>query len=273
MNILNVEDFINPMKGNAVFNLKPILENYKKHYYEYYSGKIKVSCVYNKYTDRYMFFFKVPSESNDKYPVEIDYDVILEFDPPSNGKSAAKAASDLNPYNIYIFSNSPSFVFSFDYVIKHRFGFPKCLPSKYLSNIACSRPPEIRNRYEIMTIEKTTWVAFFHLYHNGYLNKETLQTLVTKNTENYYLRLMETQPEKLKEIKAVQDMVRDANKKEREKKKAANSISNKPHYFQAASILDNPLTHVFKNTLQNRKLEKIKNKNANVLKANLKAFK
>ena len=45
-----------------------------------------------------------------------------------------------------------------------------------------------------MTIEKTTWVSFFHLYHNGYLNKETLQTLVSKNNENYYLRLVESQP-------------------------------------------------------------------------------
>ena len=52
MNILNIDDFINPMKGNAVFNLKPVLENYKKHYYEYYSSKIKVACVYNNYTDR-----------------------------------------------------------------------------------------------------------------------------------------------------------------------------------------------------------------------------
>lgn len=271
MNILNVDDFINPMKGNAVFNLKPILENYKKHYYEYYSSKIKVACVYNKYTDRYMFFFKVPSESNDKYPTEIDYDVIIEFDPPNSSKPSAKASADLKPYNIYIYSNSPSFVFSFDYVIKHKFGFPKCLPSRYLSNIACTRPPEIRNRYEIMTVEKTTWVAFFHLYHNGYLNKETLQTLVSKNNENYYLRLVETQPEKLKEIKAMQEMVRDTNKKERMKTKQ--SSNNDKRYIQKASILNNPLTHVFRNTLQTRKLEKIKNKNTNILKANLKAFK
>ena len=69
----------------------------------------------------------------------------------------------------------------------------------------------------------------------------------------------------------MQDMVRDANKKERMKNKS--SSNNDKRYIQKASILDNPLTHVFKNTLQTRKLEKIKNKNTNILKANLKAFK
>jgi len=270
MNLLNVEDFINPMKGNAVFNLKPVLERYKKEYYEFYNGKLKVACVHNPHTDRYMFFFKVPSEHNETYPVEIDYDVILEFDPPNSNKSGAKAASDLNPYNIYIFSNSPSFVFSFDYVIKHKFGFPKCLPSRYLSQIACTKAPEIRNRYEIMTVEKTTWVCFFHLYHNGYLNKETLKTLLSKNNENYYLRLVESQPEKLKEIKSVQQMVRDANKKERQRKK---SEAKPGTYVQKASILDNPLSAVFKNTLSARTIKKIEHKNANALKANSMAFK
>ena len=69
----------------------------------------------------------------------------------------------------------------------------------------------------------------------------------------------------------MQEMVRDANKKERMKNKS--SLNNDKRYIQKASILDNPLTHVFKNTLQTRKLEKIKNKNTNILKANLKAFK
>ena len=69
----------------------------------------------------------------------------------------------------------------------------------------------------------------------------------------------------------MQEMVRDANKKERMKNKSPSN--NDKRYIQKASILDNPLTHVFKNTLQTRKLEKIKNKNTNILKANLKAFK
>ena len=70
----------------------------------------------------------------------------------------------------------------------------------------------------------------------------------------------------------MQEMVRDANKKERMKNKSSSNHNDK-RYIQKASILDNPLTHVFRNTLQTRKLEKIKNKNTNILKANLKAFK
>lgn len=269
---LNVDDFINPMKGNAVFNLKTVIETYKKSYFEYYSGKIKVACVYNKQSERYMFFFKIPSESNDKYPVEVYYDIIIEFNPPRSNKQSAKSAADLKPYNILIFSNSPSFIFSFDYVIKHKYGFPKCLPTRYLSPLACNKAPEIRNKYEIMTIEKTTWVCFFHLYYNGYLNKETLQTLISKNTESYYLRLIETQPGKLKEIKAIQDMVRDANRKEKLKNKP-NPNNNSRAYEQKSSILDNPLTHVFRSTSNVNKLKKIKKRNDNLLKNNLKAFK
>ena len=69
----------------------------------------------------------------------------------------------------------------------------------------------------------------------------------------------------------MKEMVREANKKERMKTKQFSN--NDKRYIQKSSILDNPLTNVFRNTLQTRTLEQHKTKNTNILKANLKAFK
>ena len=217
-NALHVDDFLTPNKGNAAFSVKNKLEDFKQLYFTKISKDLLVSCTYNKRKDRWIFFFKFPSESNDKYPTPIMYDVMIEFDPTS--KNDVNVAS-LNSYDIYIFSNSPSFIFTFDYVIKHKIGFPKALPGKYLSNIAISKPPKIRNTFEIMTAEKTTWICFFHLYRNGYLTKSVAEQLISKDkskNEDFFIKQMETQPNKLHEIKLMNDLMKEA-KKEEEKKK------------------------------------------------------
>lgn len=217
MQPLKYDNFMAPMKGSAAISLKYKLNEFKTLYFEKYAKDILVSCVFNKHADRYTFFFKVPSGENDKYPTAIMYDVIIEFNPANNKKDISRPLAELNTYDIYIYSNSPGFVFTFDYVISHKHGFPHCVSRGLLSNIAISKRPEIRNLYEIMTIEKTTWMAFYHLVHNGYLTKDLTKKITNpSHNESFYLKNVESQPAKLKEIKSLQDLMK------REKAEAKN---------------------------------------------------
>lgn len=227
MPALKYDNFMAPYKGNTAFNLNPKLNEYKQAYFEKYASKILVSCVYNAHNGRYTFFFKVPSGENDKYPTELLYDIIIEFNPPGNKKKDVENLADLQTYDIYIFSNSPSFIFTFDYVIKQKYGFPHCVPYSLLSKVAITKAPEVRNTFEIMTIEKTTWMCFFHLVHNGYLTKELCKTLISTNkTESFYLKNVASQPAKLKEIKDLKDVLKSAKEKEK-KKNEVNKVNNK----------------------------------------------
>lgn len=218
-NALNFDSFMNPMKGNAAFSIKTQLQAYKELYLTKISKELLVSCVYNKRYDRWMFFFKYPSENNEKYPSNIFYDIMIEFDPQ---RKSDAAAATLNTYDIYVYSNSPSFVFTFDYVMKQQVGFPKSLPKSYLSKIAITKPPKIRNTFQILTAEKTTWICFYHLYRNGYLNKDIAKQLISDKTktEDFYIKNMQTQPEKLQEIKSMQDLIKNENKAKKENDKS-----------------------------------------------------
>lgn len=216
-NALHVTDFISPNKGNAAFSIKQRLNDFKTLYFSQISKDLVVSCTYNQRYDRWCFFFKYPSEGNDKYPTDIMYDILIEFNP--NGKSD-KGLATLDTYDIYIYSNAPSFIFTFDYVIKKQIGFPKSLPHSYLSRYAISKPPRVRNTFEIMTAEKTTWICFFHLYHNGYLTKDLANKLINDKNKNedFYIKQMETQTAKLQELKTMNDLIKAAKDAEKNKK-------------------------------------------------------
>lgn len=258
MPALRYDNFMAPYKGNSAFNLNPKLNEYKTTYFEKYASKILVSCVYNNYNGRYTFFFKIPSGENDNLPTELLYDVIIEFNPPGNKKKDVEHLADLQTYDVYIFSNSPSFIFTFDYVIKQKYGFPHCINGSFLSTVAITKAPVVRNTFEIMTIEKTTWMCFFHLVHNGYLTKEVCKTLITTNkNESFYLKNIASQPAKLKEIKDLKEVVKQAKKKE-EVKAHVRSLNSSTSNFK--NSFDKSFKTDF-NVQNNRVVKHIKKRN------------
>lgn len=268
MKTLRYDDFMNPLKGNAAMNMRPKLEEFKQGYFEKYAKDILVSCVYNDRYDRYTFFFKFPSGENDKYPTAIMYDVVIEFNPPKNVKNL-KDMSELIPYDILIFSNSPSFIFTFDYVIKHHYGFPHCIGFNHLSKVAISKAPEVRNTFQVMTVEKSTWMCFFHLVHNGYMNKSMCKTIMSDKPETFFAKKIDSQPMKLKEIDTLKKMMKEEKLQEKQKKnehqnKSLFSIPNKK----------NPMAYSFR-IKQDKRLKRISNHNdPNKFKADMhKSFK
>lgn len=250
MRKLTYDNFMNPFKGQAAINLRPKMEEFKHAYFEKYAKDILVSCVYNERYDRYTFFFKFPSGENDKYPTAIMYDVVLEFNQPKDSKGL-KNVSELNDYEVLMFSNAPSFVFTFDYVVKHTYGFPHCIGFGHLSKVAISQAPEIRNTYQLMTLEKTTWMCFFHLVHNGFMNKEMCSRIMSTKSESYFAKQIDSQPAKLKEIKMLKDMMKEEKLKEKAKQNGARkefkkADSHNPMIFSFRAKEDKRMKAIFK---------------------------
>lgn len=229
MRKLKYDNFMAPFKGQAAINLRPKMEEFKAAYFEKYAKDILVTCVYNKKYDRYTFFFKFPSGENDKYPTAIMYDVVLEFNPSVEQKKNKEQLTELNDYEILMFSNSPSFIFTFDYVVKREFGFPHCIGFNHLSKVAIIKAPDVRNTYQLMTIEKSTWMCFFHLVHNGFLNKQMLNKILSDKSEDFYAKKVDSQPAKLKEIKMLKDLM-----KEEKLKQKANQNKSKDYHNEAS---------------------------------------
>ena len=270
MKSLKYDDFMTPFKGNAAINLRPKLEEYKRSYFEKYAKDILVSCVYNDRYDRYTFFFKFPSGENDKYPTAIMYDIVLEFNPPKNEKNL-KHISELTPYEILMFSNSPSFIFTFDYVIKHTYGFPHCIGFNHLSKVAISKAPEMRNTLQIMTLEKSTWMCFFHLVHNGYMNKEMCKTIMSDKPESFFAKKVDSQPMKLKEIDELKKLMKEEKLADKQRK---TQMDVKKNYNSEDNKKKNPMAFSFK-IKNDRKMRRImKHNNTDQFKANMhKSFK
>lgn len=239
---LKYNDFYHPFGvGSSIMNFKPKIDELKNKYFEKISKDILVSCIYNKNKERYTFFFKIPSEGNDKYPSAIMYDVVLEFE----GKSPKTDvnASDIRNYDIRIFSNSPGYVFTFSYVIKHKYNaLAKCIPANLLSMVALKKAPEIKNQVQLMTIEKTTWWALFHLDHNGFLIKETIGTILSKENEYHFIKKIMSQPAKLKEINDQKNVIREEKLQEKSKK---NITSAKKSYSSIPVANRDPLVYNF----------------------------
>lgn len=254
---LTYDDFMTPFKGNSAISLRGKIEEFKQVYFEKYAKEILITCVYNEVYDIYTFFFKIPSGENDKYPTALLYDVIIEFSPKD--KNSHRQLANINDYGILIYSNSPSFIFTFDYVVKHRFGFPRCVPNSYLSKVAISKPPRVRNTYELMTVEKTTWVCFYHLVHNGYMSKSFITPIIAKGkNENYFMKNVDTQPMKLKEIDLLNAELREAKLKEKTRKN-----NNLVKSYNREDTKKNPMSFSFKTSFRNKKVIKALEKHNN----------
>lgn len=217
-------------KGQATFDFSKKIKELKDKYFTSINKGILVSLVYDQKHDIWDFFFKIPSEENGKYISDIFYDTIIEFIPNNKNKQNCLNSSSLKDYDINIFSNSPGFTFTFTYVIKHRYNaFPKCISNHYLSKIALQKAPEIRNAYQLMTMEKTTWWSFYHLDYNGYLDKTQAKTLINKDKNlNFYLKKIETQPEKLKELQEMKKITKEERDKLHNNNKNIQKDYNKP---------------------------------------------
>lgn len=209
-----IEYMDNPMGvGSSVMPSKHlILEDYAKRFAKLNSGReITPVIYYDKSEDEYYFHFMIPSESNDQGNT---YDVVLKFSPRKDGKTNA-----LSMYDMQMFSNSPSFVYTYAYSYKVKKLLIEFLAdNKYDENVL-SKAPNIRNPQQTMSYEKSTTFAMMAMLQEGkYLNKLIVDPMTIPFTEKKLLDAIrndeKVKTQNLREQRRVKREIQEVKKKE-----------------------------------------------------------
>lgn len=190
---------------------KAILETLQAKYYNLKKTS-KFSTKVFKVGKSVLFLIKVPSETVDK----LYYTVALEF------LDADDNTSLLNK-NINIFSNSPSFAYTYAYVFNDRKLLISYLSSR-LPKQSLTDEPEIRNPDEIINYEKSIVYAILYFRENRFFERENFSSVI-KVSNKVSIK---------NEIPDFDDLMADYNKKKKAQaalkaaeKKAASEIKAK----------------------------------------------
>lgn len=205
---MTMEEYLsNPMgKGSAVpmsGQIKSALDT------QYNELRSKIICNWYLYKeDSLVAVLKIPSRS-----VDLFYDVIVEFDL----KSIPEEKNLTNFCNFRVFSNCPSFVFTYAYTFYKKNLLCKWAMSKY-SNEVLSQSPDIRNQYQIINFERSLYFAFKYLSGYGRNNIRNLKSTAAKE-DNYttMLRWVVTSDEILERYRYEKD--KERRKKEKNSKR------------------------------------------------------
>lgn len=156
---LTIVDILAPKLGSAI-SIKAILENYKKRYVTYIENNVKVHTSYIKNKDIYVIYTKIPSESNHKYEKELYYDIVVEFHPIDKSN---KDEADLKNYQVKVYSNSPSFIYTFTNLFNENGWLSEYIPKKYYIKKALTDKAKVRNPMQIQGLEKSIWFTMFYI--------------------------------------------------------------------------------------------------------------
>lgn len=152
---LKVDQLIRPFsRGFSALSVKYIIEDLSRRFAANIQDKIEYKII--KVKNTYYIWCKIPSESNDKYPdEEIYYDVILQLDPPNTSSLQNPSIRD---YDVKVYANIPSFVFTFNYVYYSKNSLIK-MPAGFYSRKSITMKPKIRNPLQLLGIDKSLWFA------------------------------------------------------------------------------------------------------------------
>lgn len=201
----------NPMgKGDAALgqNRKVIVATLTSKYESLTERKeIKMKCYTATLAapTKYYIHLTIPSETER----ENTYDVVFEFT-----KNMSKPMKD---WNVKVFSNSPSFAYTFAYVyLKHD------LMIKHLANKLGKefqrKAPEVRNRFQIVGFEKYVFFGAMFIRDSKILSEEAFKKKATSHATNSFPGKVRTLDEIMKEYDAAKGKL---EKKKRQEKKAA----------------------------------------------------
>lgn len=228
---VNFKDFIvTPYgKGVTAINNRALRQELETRYrgLDKYGKSVKVDKVY-KHNDSYYIHILIPSESERQN----FYDVVVKFI-PNNLTKSTKPRFIFN-YDMELFSNCPSFTYTFAHVYK-KFGII-CdeLIGKYDDEVFKNKP-EIKNPYFVINYDKSIYFALYFLDRNmSYLTVSNLEYLSRSNDLKNLIKNVRTTQEikkdyddaniELKKQKEENEKKRNNIKKEINKK---NSITNK----------------------------------------------
>jgi hypothetical protein len=205
-------------KGFSAFQIKLVMNDLVYRYVQNIKNKIKIR-IYKENED-YFIYAKIPSESNSEYPDSspIFYDIIIQLIPPNK---ASLAWDNIREYDAKVFSNIPSFVYTFNYIYHQKRALVN-LPSMYYTHRALNEKAKIRNPLNLLGIDKSLWFTIYHIDYNKLFKKANIDTLVEENLNTFNLLKDEkimTQDRKVDECERREKHRRDLKEAENKKKK------------------------------------------------------
>ena len=178
--MIKIEQIVKPFNsGFSAVSIKYLLENLQKRYLVNIEPNITtIDAIKEK--DNYFILVKVPSESNTEYKSDkIFYDVIIELLPPNNSYLNNESVRD---YDVRVYSNCPSFTYTFTYVYYKKDALIK-MPKGAYTRKALSKAPKVRNPLLLFGIEKTLWFAICYIDKNKLFKRSNLEALVKDDSK------------------------------------------------------------------------------------------
>lgn len=173
-----LESMLNPFKDMPGFNKGLFLNIYRD---KYLAIKDKIMWGTCKTGDNYVIHVRIPS--TDPLCDKVYYDIVFEFFPESE---KVKESRSLDDYSVLMFSNCPSFTFSFTYAY-NKYGLiidwmkDKCIP-KCLTD-----PAVMKNPRTAIATDMKTWLAAYHVQQLGILHyKKKFEATINTNVNDIH---------------------------------------------------------------------------------------
>jgi hypothetical protein len=207
-------------KGFSALQIKLVMNDLVYRYTQNIRSKIRTRVF--KENDDYFIYTQIPSESSDEYPdsAPIHYDVIIQLIPPTK---ASLAWDNIREYDVKVFSNIPSFVFTFNYVY-HKQRALVNLPSGYYTQRTLMEKARMRNPLNLLGIDKSLWFAVYYCDEHRIFKKSNIDSLVEGNLSLVKLLRDEkvlSQDRKMDECERREKHKRDLKEVENKKKRLA----------------------------------------------------
>lgn len=127
----------------------------------------KIASKIYRYRDFVIYHVVIPSTKKDS----VNYDVVIEVET----KNLHEGAANLENLAFKVFSNCPSFIFTYAHVFRGYGMLCEWLLPKYNKEVR-TKPPVQRNQYGIVGLERSIYLALKHLHTSKQFNCGIYQT-------------------------------------------------------------------------------------------------
>ena len=205
-------------KGFAALSIKKLMDDMAKRYTATIEKDMQVFAFKEK--KDYFIYAKVPSKTNDKYGTDkINYDVVLQLTAPSSANE--KNDKEIRDWDVKVFNNNPSFMFTFNYAYNDRKALIK-MPAGYYGAISLKQRPDTRNPMLLLGIDEDLWFTILFLDRNHWFERSIIDNICNGHANLNYKWLTEQvtpQETKLKEVQDRSLRHRNEAKKQKELEK------------------------------------------------------
>ena len=192
--------------GTSIMPSQAIKDKYNK---EFSDVRSRIKCYWYSVEDSYIAHVIIPSSSTEG----LAYDVVFEFGDISNSR-------DIKDNKIRVFSNAPSFIYTYAKVFKDQGILIDWLEDKYTDKVL-TLDPTTRNRYKLVSYEKSLYLACLYIASNRSISLSAkMNTIVFSDYAQVSSRIKSE-----KTLKNKRDRIKKKEKKEAARKNIRKSTN------------------------------------------------